>query len=113
MLLFDRNGLYEADAAKTQLEKLGRLAKDIRDLMNGIPPSAEVLEAAPRMSGWRLAKYEMPALIGEVNAHPLLPGERSILTSPIAIIGQEFGWVRTHSRYYRLGPPYIAPDDLN
>lgn len=49
----------------------------------------------------------MICLLGEVIDHPTL-GTDDILTSPIVGLNRSECWVRTLSRWYRLGKPLFA-----
>jgi hypothetical protein len=46
-------------------------------------------------------------LIGEVSDHPLL-GDRPAITSPLWAADPDGRWIRTTSRFYRLGEPADA-----
>ena len=64
------------------------------------PPTPEELEAAPVISRWYA---EDGALIGNVTGHPGIEEGHLVRTSPVLAIDEDAGWVRTRSRYYRLG----------
>jgi hypothetical protein len=48
-------------------------------------------------------------LIGHVTGHPV-HGDRAVVTSPVWFADPEGTWVRTLSRFYRLGPPLDGDD---
>jgi hypothetical protein len=48
-----------------------------------------------------------PRLIGQVTGHPRL-GDRPVMTSPLWAADPASQWVRTTSRFYRLGEPADA-----
>lgn len=85
--------------------KLHRLADDIALLREREQPYAEDLRAAPRLDKWTVVMTPLGLrLTGTVIGHPLL-GNRPIMTSSIWVADPEARWVRTLSRYYRLGEP--------
>ena len=49
-------------------------------------------------------------LIGHASGHPI-HGDRMVMTTPLWFADPEGSWVRTLSRFYRLGPP-ADPDDI-
>ncbi|KFC68200.1 hypothetical protein FF80_01924 [Devosia sp. LC5] len=71
----------------------------------GAVPGAAELANAPLLTGW--AVQPMPGglvrLVGFASGHPLLQ-DGCITTSAILAADEQAGWVRTVSRYYRLGP---------
>lgn len=44
-----------------------------------------------------------PSLFGTVMGHPIIEDGRNVCTSELVALDRESGWVRTRSRYYRLG----------
>jgi hypothetical protein len=85
--------------------KLHRLADDIELLRERGQPSAGDLRAAPFLDQWTaVATLLGLRLTGIVSGHPLL-GDRRVVTSALWIADPKAQWVRTLSRYYRLGEP--------
>lgn len=106
MLLFDQGEFADVDAAWREIENLETLAHDIRRMLRGEGPSAGEIDAAPMICNWLAADREVPALVGKVGDHPVLRGQRSVQTSELVIWGVGKGWVRTSSRFYRLGEAF-------
>jgi hypothetical protein len=85
--------------------KLRALADDLDNVRSGIGPSSSDLAAAPLLVDWHGVLTPLGLrLAGFVAGHPLL-GNRSILTSQVWAADAEGRWIRTLSRYYRLGVP--------
>lgn len=113
MLYLTRKGFHHPAFAAAEIEKLERLAADLRKLLAGNYPTADELRDAPKISSWLTTEFISPALAGMVTGHPKLPGNSGINTSPIAVSARDLGWVRTNSRYYRLGKPFGFDNDRN
>lgn len=103
MLWFNKTGLADPPAAWAEIEKLEALAHDLRRMLRGNGPSSGELDAAPLISSWLAVDREVPALIGKVGNHPILHGPRTVQTSEVVVWDVHKGWVRTSSRYYKLG----------
>lgn len=85
--------------------RLRALADDTAHLQQKRSVSPAMLKAAPRLKYWvPIVRPEGLRLIGQVTGHPLITGPM-ILTSPLWFADPEGNWVRTLSRFYRLGPP--------
>lgn len=68
-------------------------------------PNAEVLEDAPALAGWWIARGRNHLHArGSVSGHPTID-DPFVTTSPVIGFNIEEGWMRTRSRYYRLGKP--------
>ncbi|MRI57172.1 hypothetical protein D8770_24960 [Methylobacterium sp. DB1607] len=76
-------------------------------LIAGVPPAPEVLASAPLLTGWRrvLVPMSEPALVGQVEDHPLLSGSRRVVTSRLLVLNEAAGWGRCLNRLYRLESP--------
>lgn len=83
-------------------EKLERLAVDIRSIADGTGPTADELAQAPVLLNWQKVRVAETALQGLVLDHPKI-GTGAITTSLVFWFNPDEGWVRTLSRYYRLG----------
>lgn len=95
--------MIDADLAA----KLRRLATDL-DALRDFPVSAAVLRDAPLIDQWAaMLTAAGPRLIGRVTGHPRL-GDRPAMTSPLWAADPAGQWVRTTSRFYRLGEPADA-----
>lgn len=91
--------------------QLRALADDCEQLKlaRAVPPM--LLRRAPLLENW------VPALtpggvqlIGYTVAHPI-HGDRIVMTTPLWWADPDGTWVRSLSRFYRLGPP-AGPDDV-
>jgi hypothetical protein len=91
--------------------RLRALADDCDRFELGRPVSSLLLQKAQLLEDWvPAATPQGVQLIGHVTGHPQL-GDRAIATSPVWFADPDGAWVRTLSRFYRLGPP-LDPDDI-
>jgi hypothetical protein len=82
---------------------LRRLADDLDRLRAGTAPSVQELVDAPLIVDWRCVLTPVGlSLAGFVAGHPLL-GNRPARTSQLWAADPDGRWVRTLTRYYRLG----------
>ncbi len=94
--------------------KLERLAADLRRIADGTAPTAADLEAAPVIEGWTRSMLILPCLVGRVTGHPEIGSGRVTRTSDVWHSDPLGGWVRTLSRFYRLGrPAATTPETVN
>ncbi len=92
--------------------RLRALADDCNRLTLGhrVPPT--ILQKAPRLDDWFPAVTpEGVRLIGHATGHPV-HGDRRVMTTPLWFADTDGAWVRTLSRFYRLGPP-ADPRDIS
>ena len=93
---------------------LGRRLRDLADdcdrLERGRPVSPALLQKAPLLEDWVPAITPQGVqLIGHVTGHPLL-GDCAAVTTPLWFADPHGAWVRSLSRFYRLGPPLDGED---
>lgn len=70
-------------------------------------PTPEQLTDAPRLDGWwieHIGGYLRAR--GDVSGHPDI-SDPFVTTSPVLGLDRAGGWLRTVSRFYRLGPPLV------
>lgn len=68
-------------------------------------PSDEMLAAAPFLDGWWIVQAgQFLRARGQVERHPSID-DPYVTTSPVMGFSVAEGWMRTRSRYYRLGSP--------
>lgn len=68
-------------------------------------PSQAALEDAPALAGWWIARGRNHLHArGSVIGHPTID-DPFVTTSPVVGFNLDEGWMRTRSRYYRLGKP--------
>ncbi|MDF2811745.1 MAG: hypothetical protein K0S56_2776 [Microvirga sp.] len=104
-IITDDRRLDSARAAR-EIDRLLRLAADLRAIREGSSPSQTDLIEAPILDNWAPMIRPIPCLVGDVSGHPLLPGSaRKIATSDLWVLADHQGWARTLSRWYRLGLP--------
>jgi hypothetical protein len=90
--------------------RLRALANDCDRLEFGRPVSPIMLQTAPVLEDWVPAVTpEGLRLIGYASGHPV-HGDRIVMTAPLWFADPDGGWVRSLSRFYRLGPPANSDD---
>jgi hypothetical protein len=83
--------------------KLRSLAADLDRVCAGVSPVVADLAEAPLIVGWRTVLSPVGLrLVGHVTDHPIL-GDRAAMTSQLWAADSQGQWVRTLSRFYRLG----------
>ena len=109
----EKTGLQQSRHVHRDVERFRKLSYDLQRIGAGASPTEQELDAAPLIENWTFHVKPAPALIGTITGHPLL-SNRSLLsmTSEVWVDGSASGWVRTFSRYYRLGSPLAASVDL-
>jgi hypothetical protein len=91
--------------------RLRALADDCDRLRLGRGISAIVLQSAPLLEHWAPALTAQGLhLIGQASGHPR-HGDRMVMTTPLWFADPDGNWVRTLSRFYRLGTP-ADPNDV-
>ncbi len=85
-----------------KIEVLERLLIDLKRIRDGQRPTADELAEAPIIHGYEIEHRLAPALRGLIFDHPLL-GTTIGTTSDLWFIAPDKRWVRTLSRFYRLG----------
>ncbi|SIO47911.1 hypothetical protein SAMN05443247_06019 [Bradyrhizobium erythrophlei] len=91
--------------------RLHALADDCGRLELERTVSPILLLRAPLLANWVPAiTPEGVQLIGHASGHPV-HGDRIVMTTPLWFADPDGSWVRTLSRFYRLGPP-PNPDDI-
>ncbi|MEH2524197.1 MULTISPECIES: DUF6634 family protein [unclassified Bradyrhizobium] len=102
--------LDPADISLDLSRRFHLLADDCERLRLNRNVSARLLDRAPLLRDW--VPVATPAglhLVGRVVGHPVL-GDRRVMTSPLWWADPDGEWVRTLSRFYRLGSPADAND---
>jgi hypothetical protein len=93
------------------VHRLRALADDAARLQHSRSPSPALLKAAPLIEDFVIAQTPLGLqLIGHVSGHPRL-GDTMAATSPLWFADPNGTWVRTLSRFYRLGTP-ARPEDI-
>lgn len=91
--------------------KLRALVRDIRRIRSGDGPLAADLSAAPRIDRWRpVMTAHGICLMGWISGHPRLESCHG-MTTQIWAADEGGRWVRSLSRYYRLGPIGSGSDE--
>ena len=71
-------------------------------------PRPAELEEAPLLTDWWLEPEEFYLrAAGRCSGHPTID-HPYVTTSPVIGLDPECRWMRTRSRFYRLGPPFDA-----
>lgn len=89
-------------------KEFDRLTLALAAVDRGAPsaPSAEELAAAPLLENWLIVGVSdaHAIMLGDVAGHPEL-GSEEITTSHLMLLDPERKYMRTTSRWYRLGAP--------
>src|ERR1700730_15018186 len=85
--------------------RLRALARDCDRLSLGRAVSPILLQSAPLLEDWVPAVTpEGLQVIGHARSHPI-HGDRMVMTTQLWFADPDGSWIRTLSRFYRLGPP--------
>lgn len=104
-MMIKERGLHRTTVCQ-EIDRLTRLAEDLRAIGEGESPTGDDLKNAPILNNWVRAVRPVPCLTGYVSDHPSLPGvARSVMTSDLWVLAEHQGWARTLSRWYLLGRP--------
>ncbi len=102
--------LDPAHIAPDLARRLRALADDCGRLELERTVSPILLQKAPLLEDWVPAVTPGGVqLIGHVSGHPV-HGDRVVMTTPLWFADPDGSWVRTLSRFYRLGPPANADE---
>lgn len=101
MLLFINHDGIQGDIDGC-LARLELLVTDLTRIRDGRVPTLEALESSPFIDKFTVTTRRELSLIGTVTGHPAFDGP-IITTSALWIVAPDLGWVRTFSRFYRLG----------
>lgn len=84
-------------------ERLRSLAGDLERIRLGTGPRPDECAHAPLITYWRTVLSPLGLrLMGSVTDHPLL-GNRTAMTSQVWAADSDGRWIRTLTRFYRLG----------
>lgn len=99
--------LMTPDGALRQIDEhidiLRRLLNDLEHIRRCKAPSPATLREAPSLNEWSFAHRLAPCLSGYPEGHPTCRSGRMARTSDLWIIAPEQSYVRTLTRFYRLG----------
>jgi hypothetical protein len=93
------------------IHKLERLLVDLKSLAAGAMPSEKTLAGSPLLDLYQVRSGRDLFLTGICVDHPKLFGP-AIFTSSLWVVAPDHSWVRTYSRFYRLGRP-LSEDGSN
>jgi hypothetical protein len=102
--------LDPATITRDLVERLQSLATDCERLRQRGSVSPIELRFAHRIDDWVFLQTPLGIqLMGNVTGHPLLGG-RAVVTSPLWFADPDGAWIRSLSRFYRLGAPLPHPE---
>lgn len=105
MIALGRHGIAGDLAAECDRQRT--LLMDLEAIASGVGPTPDRLAAAPLIDHWVEAERLEPCLVGQTHGHPRCRAPYSV-TSGLVVWAPELSWMRTVSRYYRLGRPLAA-----
>jgi hypothetical protein len=87
-------------------EKFEEVLRAIADAERG--PTDEELSNAPIINHYRLETIgeSVQQIYGQVQGHPTID-DPYVTTTPLFGFDPDAGWIRTRSRWYRLGPDWL------
>lgn len=83
--------------------RLQNLIDDLKKLRDGKSPRSSVLDESPILNNWNITTRPALCLEGLFLGHPLIADRSYGITSEVYFIDPEKRYVRTLSRFYRLG----------
>lgn len=89
--------------ALERIELLRTLSWDLAAIFDGGMPTPDQLKEAPLLRDHNFSEHKVPCVEGVVVGHPLLGDGRRIKTSQLFCVDPGMKWIRTLSRFYRLG----------
>ncbi|MDE1150485.1 MAG: hypothetical protein PW843_28385 [Azospirillaceae bacterium] len=96
---------YAPKLAAREADIYWRLSNDLNLFALGHSPHMEILAGAPIIENYAIFERPSISLRGIVTDHPRL-GNGPVITSQVLLFNIPDGWIRTRSRYYRLGQPH-------
>ena len=103
-----------ANMISREIDRLLRLAEDLRAIRDTNGPTASDLSDAPLLNNWSREVRPVPCLVGYVSDHPRLPGiGRLVMTSDLWVLAEHQGWARTLSGLYLLGRPQATTGSVS
>lgn len=92
-----------------QIDRLHRLVADLRRLQDGYVPTDADLAGTPILEAWAWVEDRGHlCVMGIVAGHPIIPTGHRCVTSAVMAAADDDRWVRTVSRFYRLGRPLAS-----
>ncbi len=108
-----KSSVVENNTLSEDIARLERLLRDLRAIRDGQAPTQATLFAAPVLDRWTYARRLSPCFTGYMSGHPEIGEGRYGVTSEVWFVDPHFRFVRSLSRFYRLGVPAGASDRLN
>ena len=85
-------------------DDLNAFVEDAKRLISGWYPSHEVLLACPRIDEWRMGIIGPTIVIRRIlSGHPVASEGSMVECGPVLVFQDDAIWIRTLSRFYRLG----------
>lgn len=107
-----RPGETGGDLLAMETERVRSLLTDMDRILGGHRPETIANADAPILDQWNPINRPASCLVGLSTGHPKLPGtNREIVTSDVWLVSDDLTWVRTLSRWYRLGRPAFRTVD--
>ncbi|CAN7344172.1 hypothetical protein LJR231_001954 [Phyllobacterium sp. LjRoot231] len=91
-----------AQKLNVEIETLEHLLRDLKRLRSGNFPDKKELATAPLIDQWSVGTRPLPCLYGVISGHPRFRTSEGV-TSDVWVMSPNLKFVRTLSRYYRLG----------
>lgn len=109
MFRFGKFGFPSGDDICDEIKRSETLAKDLAELSAGLAPAQDRLAAAPFLADFYFLLHPTIVCMGNVTGYPGTPGTTLMHTSEVVVDGSSQGWLRTRSRYYRVGRQLPSP----
>ena len=91
-----------AQKLNVEIEILENLLHDLKCIRSGNFPDKKALASAPLIDQWSLGTRPVPCLYGVISGHPRFRTSQGV-TSDVWVMSPNLEFIRTMSRYYRLG----------